>query len=165
MKSFSSLLIKLLAIFILGSVALVIAMVWMTVMAHGAKEAANNSAIKVLQMYASPPNRTLAIRFFVVRNTSGKTIQAIKFRVDVFNKLKEKVDDSVVTVEKPIAANSVVYCNVYTLFDNDGLTTDSGCNVNKTNRRLLALARQADCKPGQLQVHYQYKVKVIRVAY
>lgn len=65
----------------------------------------------------------------------------------------------------PIASNSVLYCNEYTLFNSDGLQTDSSCNVNKIDRRLLAIVQQAGCKPEQLQVHDKYKVTVISVAY
>ena len=84
----------------------------------------------------------------------------------VYNKLKEKVDDTTVQFEKSIVPNAVVYCNVYTLFDADsGLPTESGCNVDSTDQSLLDLAKRAGCKPRQLEVHYRYKVNVLSVAY
>ncbi len=165
MKGFLGTTLKMLGAFVLAVVALVMVTVMVHGLSHAAKQAAKNQAIKVLQMYASPPNKTLAMRLFVVKNTSGKTITAIKCRVDVFNKLKEKVDDTVVAFAKPLAPDSVVYCDGYSLFDSDGLPTDNGCKVDGTDRRLVGLAQQAGCKPNDLRVTDTYKVKVLSIAY
>ena len=165
MKSFMGLTLKLLGVFVLAVVALVI----VGVIVHGvsavARQASKNQAIKVVRMYASPPNNTLAVRLFVIKNETAKTITAVKFRVVVFNKLKEKIDTTTVQFEKPVAPNGTVYCNVYTVFDSDGLVSASGCNVNHTDRRLLALAKQVGCKPEDLLVSDPYKVKVLSIAY
>ncbi len=174
MKSVLSTLLKLLGIFVLTAIALVIVLISIGLFSWGHYEAAKtlkqvkkNTAIQVLRMYASPQNPTLAWRFYLVKNTSGKTITAIKFRVTVFNKLHEKVDQTTIAVTKPIAANAEVYCDIYTLFDADsGLPTDNGIYVDPTDKRLVNFAEhEAGCKPEDLRVNYPYKVKVLAVAY
>jgi hypothetical protein len=165
MKSLASAVLKVLGIIVLAVVVLVIVVVVASGVSKTARQTAKNQSIKVLKMYATPPNATLADRLFVLKNTSGKTIKAIKFRVVVFNKLKEQLDSTLVSFEKPITPNAVVYCNVYTVFDESGLPTGHGCEVDPTNRPLLALARQVGCKPQQLRVTDKYKVKVLAVAY
>ena len=174
MKSVLSILLKLLGIFVLAAFALGIVLMAVGLFSLGhyeaaktAREVKKNAAIAVLRMYASPPNRTLAWRFYLVKNTSGKTITALKFRVTVYNKLNERVDRAVVSVTKPIAANAEVYCDIYTLFDAEiGLPTDSGIYVDRTDKRLVNFAQhQVGCKPQDLQVHYPYKVKVLAIAY
>ena len=174
MKSFLNVVLKLLGVFVLAAMALAIVLVaagifsWSQLeVSKAAKRAKQNAAIDVLRMYASPPNRTLAWRFFLVKNTSGKTITALKFRVTVFNKLNEDIDSTVFSATQPIAASAVVYCDIYTLFDSDsGLPTDTGDYVDPTNKRLLDFAeKEAGCKPKDLLVQYPYKVKVLTVAY
>ncbi|MGC8552542.1 MAG: hypothetical protein ACP5O7_06700 [Phycisphaerae bacterium] len=165
MKLFLGVAIKLLGVSVLAVVALVIVGVMVHGFAAAARQDSKNDAIKVVRMYASPPNNTLVVRLFVVKNETAKTITAIKFRVVVLNKLKEKIDTTTVEFEKPVAPKSTVYCNVYTVFDSDGLVSASGCNVNHTDRRLLALAKQVGCKPEDLLVTNPYKVKVLSVAY
>ncbi len=174
MKSFLGVVLKLLGIFVLAAVAVGIVLIAIGAFSWGhyeaaqtAKEAKKNAAIEVLRMYASPPNRTLAWRFYLVKNTSGKTITALKFRVTVFNKLHEKVNQTTIAVTKPIAANAEVYCDIYTLFDAEtGLPTDSGSYVDRTDKRLMNFAEhEAGCKPEDLRVNYAYKVKVLAIAY
>ncbi len=168
MKSLANALLKLLGIIVLAVVVLVV----VAIVAHGvsktARQARKNAAIKVLQVYASPPNPSLAVRLFFIKNTSGKTIRAAKFRVVVFNDLKEKLDNTLVSFHKSIAAGSSVYCTVYTIFNPEtGLPTHAGCRVNTTNRRLLALAKEVGCPPRNLRLTGKdtYKVKVLAVAY
>lgn len=174
MKSFLNVVLKLLGVFVLAAMALAIVLVatgifsWNHLEAtEAAKRAKKNAAIEVLRMYASPPNRTLARRFFLVKNASGKTITALKFRVTVFNKLKEEIDSTVFSATQPIAASAKVYCDIYSIFDSDsGLTTDTGAYVDTTDKRLVNFAEEeAGCKPKQLLVRYPYKVKVLAVAY
>ena len=174
MKSFLGVVLKLLGIFVLAAVALGIVLVAAGVFSWGhyeasqaAKRAKKNAAIEVVRMYASPPNRTLAWRFYLVKNTSGKTITALKFMVTVFNKLHEKVDQATIAVTKPIAANAEAYCDIYTVFDAEsGLPTDNGIYVDPTDKRLVDFAEhEAGCKPEDLRVNYAYKVKVLAIAY
>jgi hypothetical protein len=173
-KSFLNIILKLLAVFVLAAVAVGITLIAVGLFSWGHhqvvqanKAAKENAAIEVLRMYASPPNPTLAWRFYLLKNTSGKTITAIKFSVTVFNSLKEQIDRSVVTVAKPIAPNAVVYCDVYTLFDaNTGLPLQSGSYLDLTDRRLVHFAEhEVGCKPGALRVVDPYKCKVLAVAY
>lgn len=174
MKSVLSIILKLLGIFVLAAFALGIVLAVVGLFSWGhyraaktAREVRKNAAIEVLRMYASPPNPTLAWRFYLVKNTSGKTITALKFRVTVYNKLDERVDSTVVKVTKPISANAEVYCDIYTLFDAEiGLPTHNGIYVERTDKRLVNFARhQVGCKPEDLMVKYPYKVKVLAIAY
>jgi hypothetical protein len=174
MKSPLTAILKLLGIFVLSAIALVIVLIAAGIFSWGryeavqtAKEAKKQVAIKVLKMYASPPNQTLAWRFYLVTNTSGKTITALKFRVTVFNEFKQPIDRTVATVTDPILASTEVYCDIYTLFDADtGLPTESRSYVERTDKQLVYFARrEAGCKPVDLLVHYPYKVKVLAIAY
>ena len=99
MNSFLNGVLKLLGILVLTGVApgiLLVAVALFSLGSHQAaktaKQARKNAVIEVLRMYASPPNRTLAWRFYLVTNTSGKTITALKFRVTVYNKLTSAAD-------------------------------------------------------------------------
>ena len=166
-------MLKLLGIFVLAAVAVGILLLAIGLFswahhraAHTARQMQKNASIKVLRIYASPPNRTLAWRFYLVKNTSGKTITALKFRVTVFNQLHEKIDRTVVSIAKPIAANAQAYCDIYTIFDADtGVPIQSGSYVDRTDKRLVEFAtHEVGCKPQDLQVQDPYKVKVLAIA-
>jgi hypothetical protein len=174
MRSVLGTLFKFLAFFVLAAVAVGMVLIAAGIFAWGhhqaaetAKQARKNAAVDVLKMYASPSNPTLAWRFYLVKNTSGKTITAIKFRVTVFNKLNEPIDRTIVTHTKPIVANAEVYCDICTLFDADtGLATESDSYVDRTDKRLVNFAEhEAGCKPEDMRVNYPCTVKVLAVAY
>lgn len=174
MKSVLNTVLKLLGILVLLAVVAGIAIVVFAVFSwghHVAVQAAlqkkQNSAIEVVRMYASPPNGTLAWRFFLVKNTSGKTITAIKFRVTVYNQLKRPIDRTTVRASAPIAPGAEVYCDLYTLFDlRTGLPVQSGGYVDRTDKRLVDFAEhQVGCQPQALQVTRPYQVKVLSIAY
>lgn len=174
MKSFLDIVLKVLGSFVLAVVAVGIALIATGIFSWGhhqaaqiAKQTKKNAAIEVLRMYAGPQNRTLAWRFYLVKNTSGKTITALKFKVTVLNKLKERIDRTVVAVTGPIPANAEVYCDACTIFDADtGIPTENDCYVDRTDKRLVDFAEhEAGCKPKDLRVDYRYKVKVLAIAY
>ena len=174
MKSLLNTVLKLLGVFVLAAVAVGVVLIAIGLFSWGHYEAAQtagqaqkNAAIDVLRMYASPPNPTLAWRFYLVENTCPKAIAALKFRVTVFNKLKQPIDCTVVSTTQPIAPHAEVYCDAFTLFDADtGIPTESRCYVDRTDKRLGDFAvHEAGCTPDDLRVNRPFKVKVLAIAY